>query len=222
MADIELHDLTAAYALDALDPDERAEYERHLRGCERCRQELAQLGPTAGVLAYAAPPAPPPAALRDRILAAARADGGRVIEFPRRRRVVPVLSAAAAAAAAVAIGLGVWANSLSNELDELRDVLGDPQARSIALEGADGRLVVDPDGKAALIANLRAAPSGKTYELWVIQGEAAPRPAGLFEQGGEPVLLDARVPPDAVVAVTVEQDGGVDAPTRRPIVTAQT
>jgi len=32
-----IHELTAGYALDALDPDERRAYEAHLAGCERCR-----------------------------------------------------------------------------------------------------------------------------------------------------------------------------------------
>src|SRR5207253_6326006 len=38
-----LHDLTAAYALDALDEPERREYEAHLARCEQCRDELASL-----------------------------------------------------------------------------------------------------------------------------------------------------------------------------------
>ena len=38
-----LHDLTAAYALDALDPEDAREYEAHLARCERCRGELASL-----------------------------------------------------------------------------------------------------------------------------------------------------------------------------------
>jgi len=36
-----IHELTAAYALDAFDPGERSAYEAHLAGCERCRKELA-------------------------------------------------------------------------------------------------------------------------------------------------------------------------------------
>ena len=54
-----LHDLTAAYALDALDPQERREYEAHLARCERCRDELASLSDTATSLAYAVDPASP-------------------------------------------------------------------------------------------------------------------------------------------------------------------
>ena len=40
------HDLTAAYALDALDPDEAEAYERHLSQCEECREHLAELNET--------------------------------------------------------------------------------------------------------------------------------------------------------------------------------
>ena len=41
MADEAIHDLTAAYALDALDAEEQELYEGHLATCERCREELA-------------------------------------------------------------------------------------------------------------------------------------------------------------------------------------
>ena len=35
-----IHELTAGYALDALDADERWAYETHLAECKRCREEL--------------------------------------------------------------------------------------------------------------------------------------------------------------------------------------
>ena len=35
--------MTVAYALDALDADERRAYEEHLVDCERCRDELGGL-----------------------------------------------------------------------------------------------------------------------------------------------------------------------------------
>src|SRR5918992_6258302 len=62
MASNAVHDLTPAYALDALDDTERVEYEEHLAGCDRCREELAALREAVSSLAYAtAAPAPPPA-----------------------------------------------------------------------------------------------------------------------------------------------------------------
>ncbi|MFG3037421.1 zf-HC2 domain-containing protein [Streptomyces sp. NPDC048330] len=44
------HTLSAAYALGALDPGERAGFEHHLRVCETCRQEAAEFGTTAALL----------------------------------------------------------------------------------------------------------------------------------------------------------------------------
>ena len=39
--DLEIEELLGAYALDAVDPDERDRVEAHLAGCPRCRDELA-------------------------------------------------------------------------------------------------------------------------------------------------------------------------------------
>jgi anti-sigma-K factor RskA len=227
MEDRTVHELTAAYALDALDDDERRAFEEHLPGCARCREEVADLSQTAALLAHGAPAATPPPVLRDRIIAEARRDGGAtVIPFPRRSRVVlGVAGAVTAAAAAIAIAFGVHSASLSRDLDDAQeavDVLADPAARAIPLEGAKGRLVVNSEGAAALVVQgLRPAPKGKTYELWVIR-DGAPRPAGLFEGEDESdlVLLDEPVRDDATVAVTLERDGGVDAPTGRLLFSA--
>ena len=227
MEDQAIHELTAAYALDALDEDERTSFEEHLSTCARCREELADLGQTAALLAHGAPAATPPPALRERILAEARSsNGATVIPFPRRPRLALSVAAAITAAAAVlAIAFGVRSASLSDDLDETRKavaILGDPGARSIPLEGADGRLVVDPKGSAALsVQGLRPAPKGKTYELWVID-DGKPRPAGLFEgeEGRNVVLLDEQVDRGARVAATLERDGGVDEPTGRQLFSA--
>jgi anti-sigma factor RsiW len=224
----DLHDLTAAYALDALDPKEAREYEAHLARCERCRDELASLSEAAGALAYAAEAPMPPAELRARILQQAQRDRPNVVPL-RPRRLAPLV-AAAAVAACVAVGLGVWAASLSNKLDrrdaELRAqervtaILAAPSSRTISF--GRGALVVGRNGEAALVVqNLKDPPTGKTYEAWISAG-GAPRPAGTFE-GGEivSVPLDGAVKPGASVLVTVERDGGVDAPTQKPFLSVQ-
>jgi anti-sigma-K factor RskA len=221
-----VHELTAAYALDALDASEQREFEEHLRSCESCREELASFQTAAASLGFAVESPQPPPALRGRILERVQAERGVVVVFRRPRMVLGAVSGLAAVAAALAIGLGIWATSLSNDLDSTRramGVLGDPSARSVELSGATGRLVVAPEGEAALVVRgLAPAPSGRTYEIWVIQGKQ-PRRAGLFGGGdeGNIVVLDRKVPADAVVAVTVERDGGVEAPTGKPLFTAQ-
>lgn len=68
----DLQDLLGVYALDALDPDEAAELEEHLRTCPQCRAELAEHQSVAALLANTGGPAP--AALWDRI-AGSLADG---------------------------------------------------------------------------------------------------------------------------------------------------
>jgi cell wall-associated NlpC family hydrolase len=72
--DESVHDLSAAYALDALDAEERAAFEAHLGGCARCQEELASFWQTAGSLAYAAAGPAPSAELRGRLLERARAE----------------------------------------------------------------------------------------------------------------------------------------------------
>jgi len=222
----ELHELVAPYALDALDADERDRFERHLAECERCSAQLADLQEAAGALAFAAEGPDPPASLRDRILETARAESaGKVIAFPRRRWALPAVATVAAAAACLAVGLGIWATSLSRSLDRERSAK-DSYARAIELvgEGAQvrplanaegGLLVARGGGDAALVVcGLSPAPPGKTYEAWVIEGKT-PRPAGLFRGGAgcPPVLLDRDVPAGAIVAVTLEPKGGVQKPT---------
>jgi anti-sigma factor RsiW len=231
MGSLSIHDLTAAYALDALDADEAREYESHLAHCDRCRSELAAFSSTAVLLAHAAETPAPPSHLRERILVAARAERSNVV--PLRRRRTLAVTAAAIAAAAAAVALGIWAASLSRSLDSERSararadhvlaLVADPAAQHIALQGRAGSLVVGPSGEAALvITRLQHAPGGKTYEAWVIQ-KGRPQRAGTFGGGGATIVLPLQrsVPSGAIVAVTVERRGGVDAPTTQPILSAK-
>jgi len=223
-----IHELTAAYALDALEGDERDRYEVHLSSCAACREELAGFWRVSGSLAHAAGgPAPSPA-LRSRILVEARRERPNVIPL-RRRLALPAAASFAAVAAVAAIGLGLWGTSLSGQLDDIRGdlagnegvlaVLSDPSARHVGLSGADGRVVIARSGRAVLVfSNLDRAPAGKTYAIWVIAG-GTPLPAGLFDGADTRTVVTVTrpVPDDAIVAVTLENEGGVDVPTGSPL-----
>jgi anti-sigma-K factor RskA len=209
MEDTGIHELSAAYALDALDPAERAEFEEHLVHCADCRETVTLFQETAAALAYDAEmPAPPPA-LRERILERARRERPNVVPL-RRRWAFPAAASVAAVAACAAIGLGIWAASLHNRLGE--------RPEAVDLEGANGSLIVTPSGDATLVArNVDPAPAGKTYEIWVIQGKS-PSAAGTFAGGDRvAVALTRKVPDGSVVAVTLERAGGVDKPTTTPL-----
>ena len=216
MAD-EPHSLVAPYALDALDEPAERSFEEHLALCERCREELEGLRDAAATLAYAAPRAVPPPELKERILAEARSERPRVVPLRRRRSWTAPLGIAAALAACAAVVLGIWAASLSNTKDPLESVLSKPGAKLVPI-GPGGGVAVAPDGSAVLALAVPRAPSGKTYEAWVIRAGTA-KPAGLFAgRSGTSIVEMARpVRPGSVVAVTLERAGGVSKPTTKPL-----
>ena len=205
-----IHELSAAYALDALDPREEREFEQHLARCPECRESVGAFRGAAAALAHASPAQAPPPALRERILRAARAERGNVVPL-RPRWALRAAATAAAVASVAAVALAIWAVTLHNQLDD--------RAQTIALSGARGSLVVLPSGDATLVvADLAPAPSGKTYEAWVIENDV-PRAAGLFRGGGPTtaVALTQPVPEGAIVAVTLERAGGVAEPQSDPV-----
>jgi len=67
----DLHETAGAYAVDALDSAELAEFEAHLATCEICRDEVAELCETAAELSLLVLAEPPPG-LRDDIMATIR------------------------------------------------------------------------------------------------------------------------------------------------------
>src|SRR5438067_10922040 len=156
---MDVHDLTAAYALDALDGDEAEAYERHLGQCEDCRAQLAELNETSAALAFG-PVAPgPPARLRAAILETAAAERSNVVPLLRRRWVARGLAVAAAAAACIVFGLGV---SLTQS--------NPPKVVAVVVVGQNRTATLRVSG-------LGTAPHGKTYEAWVIPAHEAPQPA---------------------------------------------
>jgi anti-sigma-K factor RskA len=207
------HDLVAAYALDALDEDERRDFDAHLETCERCQEQALAFAEAAAALAYAPEGPAPPDALRGRILEAARAErGAKVIPFPRGRR--PVWIASVAAAACLALGLGLWATIGQSN--------GPGRAQTVALQGYVGTLSVNGSGEALMdVRNLPAPPRGAFYQVWVIPGPDKYVPDVTFSRAGKDVRVQLVRPvsPGDTVGVTVERRH-VSAPTSKPIITA--
>jgi anti-sigma factor RsiW len=107
----------ASYVLGALSAQEAQRYREHLRQCAICCGEVADLRPVVDVLSSDASSVAVPSGLRERVMAAVRAEShpecrARPIECgaiaPSKRRKLRLLTLGAAAlvvAAAVAIGV---------------------------------------------------------------------------------------------------------------------
>ncbi len=231
--EIGIHELTAGYALDALDADERQAYEEHLAGCAQCQEDLASFWEVTGALALAATGPEPPRELRERIVAAARSEMQTVVPFrPRRLPPTQALGALAAIAAVALVALGLWAVSLHRSLTDTRSaladqrtvagVLADSGAERVRLVAGSGSLVKSGQNSVLVVDNLLPARAGKTYQVWVMRKRVAPAPSGLFAGGRHSVVLVGhKVKPGDVVAVTLERAGGAKAPTTTPIVVSR-
>ena len=98
-------------------------------------------------------------------------------------------------------------------------MVSQPGSRVIPM-GDRGALAVARDGKAAIVLRVPKAPSGKTYQAWVIRDDGI-KPAGLFRGGEASVLeLSRAVPRGSVIGVTIERAGGAPQPTQQPFVTS--
>ena len=77
-------DDVGAYLLGALNDLERQAFERHLRGCAECQEELARLRPAADALPGSVQQFEPPARLKASLMEVVEREA-RVTELPRRR-----------------------------------------------------------------------------------------------------------------------------------------
>ncbi|GAA1913450.1 anti-sigma factor [Nocardioides hwasunensis] len=225
----DLHKLTGAYAVDALNDLERARFERHLAECEDCRAEVRELQETAALLAESTA-VEPPASLRGSVLAGI----SQVRPLPP---VVPVTSAPSAvrhrfpllvAAALVLIaGFGAvvwqpWSNPAPT-LTAAEQVLQAPDAQRVSVDLGDmGKATVvrsKSQDKAVIVTDdMAPAPAGKDYELWLLPDADTYVSAGLMTDGAnQTTVLDGSAADAVAVGITVEPDGGSEQPTTDPI-----
>jgi hypothetical protein len=236
----DLHVLTGAYSVDAIDDDsERARFEHHMRRCQQCSDEVRGMAATTTRLAFAAS-APPPPQMRHYVLAAASrirqippvVDHGTVPSEPRPRWMPRLAWVAVAASLIVIIVLTTALVRTQSELDNARAkaaavaaVVAAPDARVVTQATSAGgtATAVYSLARHALVvasAQLPPPPQGKVYELWLL-GPPRVRPAGLLPAAAQgrtaPVLVAGLVRGDQL-GMTVEPAGGMSHPTTTPIV----
>jgi anti-sigma-K factor RskA len=185
----DLHALAGAYALDALEPAERDRFERHLRGCRTCPDEVRGFAATAAALATAAA-AQPPRSLRDRVFAA-------VDELSVAKAQDTSIAAVLAAPDARIASAGTSAGGTATVVASLRE-------RAIVFTSAGLRAL---------------PPTHVYELWFIGSGGARPAGLVPDATGGSTLaILAAGFAADDRVGVTVEPAGGTDSPTTTPIV----
>jgi anti-sigma-K factor RskA len=184
-------DLLGAYALDAVDADERTAVDLHLRACPRCQTELDSLREVAAALGNSAEP--PPEGLWSSIAAQLGDDHDRPERdepppMPRLGRSVPapfkarssgrtrrarsaalLVSAIAVYASAVAVVLGIDLMHSQNTVTNLQTSTADQQTvarrtpAQVALHTAGHRVVTLENAAGDALASFVVVPPGRGY-----------------------------------------------------------
>lgn len=228
----------AAYALNAVDDEERVTLEQHLATCPRCRAELQEHREVATLLSHGGGDAPD--AIWDRI-------AGALDKAPPQLRLAPVASsgasehrwspprylmtAVAGVAAALMTVVGVQTyqqhqlvaqleTALEDPLASVLDAaLDDPGSQALELKSADGQLevggAVTSDGMGYLRASaLPRLDGNRTYQLW---GGAGDQLLSLGVLGPDPDIVSFRADRYATFAITEEAAPGAVTSANPPV-----
>lgn len=197
----ELDELLGAYALDAVDGDERDQVEEYVERDSNARARVAEYREATALLALPETEAPLDLwrRIEDSLDERSPGKGSTVVAIETRRsrgrRRLTAVVAAAAAAVVIAV-LGVKVVQQDDRIDELatrldarsgngpgggilaaaRNAINDPRAERVALASSDGgleaRIVYLPDGEGYVLDdNLAELVPGRTYQLWALVGD---------------------------------------------------
>jgi anti-sigma-K factor RskA len=188
----EFEELSGAYALNAVTPDERQEAQAHLAECPACTRRLKELRSIVALLPLSVTQVPPPASLKERIMAAIakeRRAALQVQEVPQRlphpRRQgwgVRILAVAAVLMLALLGGMTAWNVALAHQVGTLQHQVGalqDQLSPTYAItgnqsaQGATGRLIYLPQQHLTVIVihGLPQLKGTQVYQGWLLQGK---------------------------------------------------
>jgi anti-sigma-K factor RskA len=189
----QFEELSGAYVLDAVTPDERQEAEAHLAQCMKCTRLVQELRSAVAFLPLSIPQVNPPPSLESRVISAIQEDIGltamptqrsRIVQLPRRARrqrwLPRVLVAAAVLMFCLLGGMGALNLSLSHQVTALQQQL--VQARTSTAKtykvqgqtsapGASGTLVYFPSQNVTVLVmhGLPQLTGNQVYQGWLIQ-----------------------------------------------------
>jgi anti-sigma factor RsiW len=210
----------AAYALDALEPEETEAVEAHLAECERCRDDLRWLEPAVELIPESVSQVTPPPSLRADLMAVVN----REARAEERRRSPAgwrswLLRPATAVAAALAVVAGIVGYA----------VRGDEEGATVSevevaprVEGAVAVLEHEGDAGTLRVGNAPELDGGEVYQVWIARGDSV-EPSTAFRpdaNGAAAANIPSGLDDADRVMVTREPSAGAQEPSSDPIFTA--
>ena len=187
-------ELAAGYALGVLDPSDLEVFKTHLATCETCQATLADLDRVSTGIGLSVEPVAPPPALRARVLAqATRSDQERRVVEPARAPVGPRTAGwwrmAAAAGLVLAVGTGMYAWGLRQQLASARVVIADLTEREARVRG---QLAAAREAAVTLASTLDVLRSPDVVRVDLRAADTtSPAAARAFVSAGRGVIFSA-------------------------------
>jgi len=224
----EIEELLGAFALDALDADEREEVEAHLATCPRCRAEVAAHREVTAMLGNAVVegPAAAPDDLWDRISTSLQDEPPALAPVvpPSRGRRLALVSIFGAVAAALILVVGLLTAKVSNLDNQFNSLKHQATVSSVILSphktvqltstpaGWSVEAVISPSGDGYIInPSMPVLGRSQTFQLWAL---SRGKVVSLGVLGRHPNGAAIRVEPTmTVLMITAEPVGGTPAPT---------
>ena len=209
-------DDVGAYLLGALNDLERQAFERHLRGCAECQEELARLRPAADALPGSVQQFEPPARLKASLMEVVEREArAEQPAAPKPRPRLRFLMRPAFVAAVLLLGLVVAFGVAQLGGDDTRTVA---VTADKAMPRAGGTLDIE-DGTGTLqLHDMPELRGPRVYQVWLQHGDQLV-PARTFVVGASGTgRVQLRGVDDADgVYVTREPRGGAQVPSEDPI-----
>ncbi len=220
--------LAVPYALHALSEGEREEVEAHLTEAaldeanaffdevRAARETMARISATTAQ--------EPPAALRQRLLAAVADDSRRALapkaNAGRRWRSKLLMAAAALAIGLGALGVGLTLRPSPEQPSKVQQVFAAPDVRTVSgaiPAGGTATVVFSHDQNAGVLVmnNVPPPKPGTVYQMWLIS-DAGPTSAGTMDAAAVSPSTTAVLPDlgnAKTLAFTVEPNSGSTKPT---------
>src|SRR5450631_1859036 len=174
----DIEELSGAYVLDAVTPQERQEVEEHLVSCPDCTQLVQELQSVAELLPLSVPPVEPSPSLQARVLTRIQADADQSIQWnrPRRNRrwrnwTNPLVAIAAVLVLTLLGSMTAWNISLQQKL-YAQTYITYAVKGTTAIPGASGQLLYIPSKNITILTvqGLPQAQGNQVYQGWLLRG----------------------------------------------------